>query len=251
MAEISVSTIERRTPLMNKEAATAFPSDKLDNQWALITEAVRRDLSNNPQVRKALIGFCAQPVSESLPGDFLTSLSNADPKVARINHRFQDILPTYLTLPPVPDELITPDVRYAAGLRTPEDVIESLGRIFDKNNPLFESSLDEYIKAGAFTNGITREERQMIIKRYKFARDVKILALGAEILEQGELISNQGGEINLPSGIRIGFDTNQVEQRKDLLNPHLWKKRRQIKDRVYEISVGGRRYILKENCKTY
>lgn len=246
MAETSVASIEQRTPVINKEASVTFPLDKLDSQWGLVTEVVRRDLSNNPQVRKALIGFCTQPVSESLPGDFLTSLSNVDLRVSRIAHRFQAILPSYLKLPPVPDELITPDVRYAAGLRTPEDVIESLGRIFDKNDPLFESSLGEYIKAGAFTRGITREERLMIIKRYKFARDVKIFALAAEILEQGGLTPDQEGEINLPSGIRIGFDTNQVEQRKDLLNPHLWEKRRQIKDRVYEISVGGRRYILKE-----
>jgi hypothetical protein len=42
------------------------------------------------------------------------------------------------------------------------------------------------------------------------------------------------------------MDTTDVEQRTDLLRPHLWERRRQIKDRVHEIFIGERYYILKE-----
>ena len=86
----------------------------------------------------------------------------------------------------------------------------------------------------------------MITKRYKYARDVKMLALGAEITEQESVAPNEDGEILLPSGIKLVIDVSKDTKRTDLLSPHLWERRRQLKDRVYEIDVNGRKYILKE-----
>ena len=42
------------------------------------------------------------------------------------------------------------------------------------------------VEAGVFLRGITAEERLLISRRYALARDVKILALGAEILNQAK-----------------------------------------------------------------
>lgn len=238
--------VAQRTPILNKETATVFPLDDIDRQWGLATEAIRRDMVGKPEVRKTLVPFCREPVSEALPGQFLSTLSSVDERVARLAQRYQETLPGYLDLPTVPDEQIKPDVRHAARLHTLDDTVAMLTRLYGQDDPMYKDSLQRHIDSGTFMRGITAEERLMIVKRYKYARDAKILALGAEVMEQGTAVPNQNGEITLPSGVKIGMDVTEAEQRNDLLNPHLWEKRRQIKDRVYEISVGGRNYILKE-----
>jgi predicted metal-dependent phosphoesterase TrpH len=195
-------------PILNEETEAAFPINDIDRQWELVTEAIRRDLIVKPEIRKTLSKFCTQSVSETLPSQFLSELSSVDKRVARLASRYLEALPGYLDLPAVPDEQIKPDLRLSYGL--------------------------------------PKEERLMIAKRYKYARDAKILALGAEIIDQEKVAPGPNGEIILPSGIKIGMDTTDVEQRTDLLRPHLWERRRQIKDRVHEIFIGERYYILKE-----
>lgn len=242
----ATSEIVQRTPILDKETATTFPTDDIDKQWGLATEAIRRDLIAKPEIRKTLTAFCTQPVSESLPGQFLSSLSSVDERIARLAQRYQETLPGYLDLPAVPDEQIEPDIRHAFGLQNIGRTVEALTQMYGKDNPRYKERLQEYIDSGTFMRGITAEERLMIVKRYKYARDAKILALGAEIMDQGTIAPDPNGEITLPSGIKIGMDVTEPEQRADLLNPHLWEKRRQIKDRVHEISIEGRNYILKE-----
>ena len=98
-----------------------------------------------------------------------------------------------------------------------------------------------------FLRGITAQERLMIAQRYRFARDVKLLALQAEIAGLRENIQiDDGGEAVLPSGTSIRINVEDETRRQELLNPQNWQKRRQLKDRVYEIQVGPSKYILKE-----
>src|SRR3989344_1484560 len=241
-----LTEIPRRVPVIDEEAASKFPLDEIDRQWDLTTEAIRRNLITKPEIRKALIPFCAQPLSESLPGQLLSALSSTDERVKKLATRYKDMLPAYLGLETVPDEMMNPDISQASGLLRPEKMAATLASIYSVNGPGYKENLQELINSGTFLRGITAEERLMVIKRFKFARDAKILALGAEILDQESFTPDENGEVVLPSGIKIGMDTEQADQRSDLLNPHLWEKRRQIKDRVYEISVGDRNYILKE-----
>lgn len=249
-----ISKIEHRVPIVNEETGCIFSANELDRQWRLVTEKVRKDSIAKPEVRKTLVPFCSEQVSEALPGQFLSLISKADEGIAKLVRRYKEILLAYLNLSPVPDEQIQPDVSNAPYLQTPDETVRKLkflprvSKVSDADDKEREiyNQLQSYIDSGVFMKGITKEERQMIARRYRYARDVKILALGAEILDQESLKPDPNGEIALPSGIKIGFDTEQTEQRVDLLTPHLWERRRQIKDRVYEISVGGRSYILKE-----
>ncbi len=246
MSESDTSTIETRIPVIGPEGRHAFLSDDIDKQWGLITEATRRNFIIKPESRNALLKFCTTPVSETLPDQFLKTVSGVDERIARLAKRYRASIRSYLEIPPVPDEQVKPDIRNAPSLRRPDDVIDMLNRLYSKDDPMYEESLKHYIGSGAFLRGITEEERLMITKRYKYARDVKLLVLGAEIINQGNVMPNEKGEVILPSGIKMVIELGNDGQRSDLLKPHLWVKRRQLKDRVHEIDVNGKKYILKE-----
>lgn len=218
--------VDRRVPILNKDSAEAFPPfDQIDKQWFLLSEAIRRDIILKPDMRKKLVPFCTVPLSETLPDAMLNALSPIDPRVEKLAERYRLEVSSYLALPAVPENLIRPDISNAPSL------IET-------------DSYWQYPRASE--SGITLQERQMVAKRYKYARDAKILALGAEILEQPDVTPDANGEVMLPSGVKIAIDKNQIQEGMDLLKPHLWQKRRQIKDRVYEIEVNNKKYILKE-----
>jgi len=153
--------VERRVPILDKESAQAFPSfDQLDRQWFLLSEAIRRDIILKPDVRKKLVPFCTVPLSENLRNTMLNALIPLDPRIEKLANRYRSQVSSYLALPAVPDNLIRPDIANAPPLE------------IDSFNMWAVSS----------KSGITPQERHMVAKRYKYARDTKILAFGAEIL---------------------------------------------------------------------
>lgn len=247
MSELrEISTIDRRIPVI---ATDSNPDvTKINRQWGLVTEAVRRSLITSKPARDALLQFTTTPVSESLPLQMITNERLIDPKIAGLAKRYDEELGSYLEIPPVPDEQITPDLTLTPILQTPEEASARLKRIYgDENSEFYVDSLQSKINSGVFRTGITDQERLLASKRYAFSRDVKLLALGAEILEQEDGVKpDDNGEVVLPSGIKIVVDTKQPDAITDLLSPHLWEKRSQLKDRVYEIYVNGRKYLLKE-----
>lgn len=245
MSEGSIS-IEARTPIINTESAQKYPLEAMDKQWGLVTEAVRREIINNQDARKSLIQFCKTPVSETLPDQFIQAISVSDQRVAMLANRYNSGIKGYLELPAVPDEQIKPDIRKTKSFSEPNSYLDYYKNIYGKNTPKYEEELKKLVESGFFLKGITGEEKLMISKRYKYARDVKLLALGAEIVDQGGVSPNTNGEVLLPSGVKMVIDIKDDDQRTDLISPHLWEKRRQLKDRVYEVEANGRKYILKE-----
>ncbi len=239
-------SIEQRIPAIDREHT--FALDKIDHQWKLLTEAIRREVVARPEVRKILLPFCTIPVSERLPDQLISTLRESDERIAKLVDRYEASLAEYLALPSVPDDQITPDISNAPLLHTPEEIVAIMKK--EHNHPGFQQyyyqDLKDSVENGTFSKGITNEERSLVFKRYAYARDVKILALQAEILEQGMVTPNSRGEVLLPSGIKMVSDLTQHEARTDLLDPTQWGKRIQLKDRVYEIYVHGKKYILKE-----
>lgn len=239
--------IETRKPILNKESAEQFPPDQIDQEWRLITEAVRREILINPEVRNIAIEFIASPLSEALPDAFLDRLS-VNQRVAKLADRYRSEIGNYLKLEAVPEDQITPDITNSQSFRTPESIIHMLQEMCGSNTPQYYEQLRKYVDHGVFTQGITAQERLMIAQRYRFARDVKLLALQAEVMEKGtEAQIGQNGEMVLPSGTEMNINnTEDKVKMSELMNPQIWEKRRQIKDRVYEIQVGSSKYILKE-----
>lgn len=242
--------IEARAPIIDKERAQVFSFDAMDKQWGLLTEATRREFISNSETRKALLQFCKTPITEKLPDNFLQVISTFDKRVAKLVDRYKSNIKAYFELPAVPEDQIQPDIRHAPSLTTPKEIMDMLKEMYGDDESQYEGTIKRYIDSGTFLRGITEDERQMITKRYKYARDVKLLALGAEIVDCGNIIQNENGEAVLPSGIKIAINLEHDVQRNDLFSPHLWERRRQLKDRVYEIEVNGRKYILKEKKTT-
>jgi len=154
----------------------------------LLTEAIRRDILAEPEIRQVVSAFAKSPVSESLPNEFLTSLSSDD-RVTKLKERYSQSIGDFLSLQAVPDAQINPDIRHAWPLSKIADKIETIETGYGKDTPEFWKRLQECIDDGDFLYGITAQERLMIVQRYRFARDVKLLALGAEVLDQKNNLS--------------------------------------------------------------
>jgi hypothetical protein len=146
----------------------------------------------------------------------------------------------------VPDEQVKPDIRNAPRLKTPERLIPELKGMYKDDIASYEESVQTHVRTGTFLKGITAQERLLVAKRYKYARDVKLLALQAELAEVGDKKQDFTTEVELPSGVKLGLDQSFVEARPELLNPAFWERRTQFKDRVYKIQVAGKNYLLKE-----
>lgn len=238
--------IEQRIPIVNAESQLSI--DIIDQRWKLITEVIRRDLLVKPEVRQRLIQFSNQGVSEKLPEELIKSLVDEDERVAALFTRYQQDLGQFLSLPVVPEDQIKPDLKHATRLVDVEKAMADFSELYGKDSPAYIQRMQEYVNSGRFTYGITDEERTLATKRYAYSRDVKLLALSAEMVESGTDINlNNNGEVLLPSGTKIVIDPKIPQTtRTDLLSPQLWEKRRQLKDRVYEIYVNDRKYLLKE-----
>lgn len=219
---------KRTTPIvlpkpLAPEQAENFSDNTIDRSWLLFTEAIRQEIINHVSVRDVLGSFATVPVNETLPLQAFQAVIAVSPRVAALTERWQESLVSYISLPPVPDNQIAPDI---------------------SNTP--------NIARGLKDRGITSEERRLLAKRYRFARDIKMLALMSEMLTaQNNPEPDTAGEIHLPSGIELFVDTQNKTAEADLLNPALWEKRQQIKDRVYRITISGRTYILKEKKTLY
>lgn len=245
---INYDAIPTRKPIITSESIKDFPPSALDHQWNLITEALRQEMLVRGDVRKALIPFCQAPVSEKLPEKVLETLTPLDTRIAKLSSRFQKVFGRFTKLPEIPTEFIIPNVQSALPHASLQELITQILTTDDiQNRSQIQKAMQITSKRGDFTKGLTPEEKQMIIRRNGYARDVKLLALGAEILDQHPpLRPSVDLEIGLPSGTKIGINPDAIEQATILIQPHMWVRRKQFHARVYEIDTGGKRYILKE-----
>jgi len=92
------------------------------------------------------------------------------------------------------------------------------------------------------SSDMTELEKFLVAQKYAFARDVKLLSLAAELSKLGQIKVVDEGIIKLHSGVILKADSSAAE----MLDPNKWEKRRQIRDRVYQVRVNGKDYILKE-----
>lgn len=238
--------IKRRETISNKELGQQFIFDRLDKQWLLLTEVIRRNILTNSKTRKAVQRYITEPIGESLPNFFLNDLS-FNIKILKLKEKYKNEIWKYLELESIPEEKIVSDIKYAESITKPEENIKLLKGLYGSDTPEYYRYLKKYIDSGIFLVGITAEEKLIIAQRYRFARDIKLLALQAEVLDNQNIIKNNNSkEVILPSGTIINIHLKNHRKNQELLNPQNWKKRRQIKDRVYEIKVGSSKYILKE-----
>ncbi|HEV7455111.1 MAG TPA: hypothetical protein VGO07_07680 [Candidatus Saccharimonadales bacterium] len=181
-------------------------------EWQRITGGLLREM-DNPDVQAALTPYCTTPISEDLPRDALAHLPET-PLLRRL-HESSTALDAYTNIPPVDESRIPRDIQYA------------------------------WKKAGT----ITEDEFSMIEQRYIMARDIKLLALGAELQQVAttgeQLQPDETDTIHLPSGIEL-HGVSAAENSPNLFDPNKWQGREQLKDRVHIVTVDGQKYIMKE-----
>lgn len=238
--------IETRLPVLEKETAKEFDYEAIERQWRLLTEAIKREIKVDPEIRKILSEFSTRPLSETLPQAVLVRVAATNQRVQALISRYSSSLERFISLPAVPDELIVPDIQNASSHKSVSYLISSLEEYYGAGTPEFEKALQRNIELGSFAKGITAEERLLVAMRYRFARDLKTLCLAAELMDHPVTQESNGKEVTLPSGIKIMVDTPYSKYGLELLNPINWENRRQLKDRIYEVRTGDHRYILKE-----
>lgn len=221
----------------------------VDRQWMLLTEASRRAILASPDIRDALGGEVKGPLEETLPLRVVGNLETRDTLTATVASRYTDSLGARLALPPVPDSLLNPDITHAQPLRDAPTVKYSLGLAMKYSPDTYDDKF-EALRLNAQNNpGVSKAERRLVAQRYRFARDTKMLGLMAELLDNPVPDNNQGGNVvahELPSGVKLAITREAFESEPALLDPARWESRRQLKDRVYAVRIGGKEYIQKE-----
>lgn len=220
-----------------------------DRQWLVLTEAARAAVLGNPGVRRGMVSFAAVPLSESLPLRAIAELAERDKRVASLAETMHSTLGAVLELPEVPDDVLWPDIRHAAPIQRREDAAKELVR--RQGDPEdFALTADSLRDRVAEKPGVTEAERELVARRYRYARDVKLLSLIAELSDQPikSLMIEQDGTARhtLESGTKLVMTTEAFSTVPGLLDPANWESRRQLKDRVYSVRIAGRNYILKE-----
>ena len=216
----AASDLMRPGSVLNDAEAAHFPRESVRGEWVDASAAVLRAMGD-AEVRQTLMGFAATPVSEKLPQQMLEALPHT-PALDEARDR-TPLLSEFLALPAVPDERIVPTLQKASPLRIPGGLFGDQG-----------------------LGTISEAEHNLIDDRYTMAREVKLLALGAELTETGLPQPDETGHVELPSGISIQVDPERADEAVQLLDPTNWESRRKMKDRVHSIRVGGKSYVMKE-----
>jgi hypothetical protein len=256
MQKPDFSNLKIREPVITNAQAKEMNWKKANKEWLLITESIKREIPKSPSLREKLKTFLSIPVSEEMPRLFLQQVEAVNTRTQKLKKRFRGNIVKVLQLDTVPDEAIYPDIKSAPNLAKPNlnwDMRSGWYTEKDYSKEEIEKEhrrIEEHIRKkgseGEFVNALTGNEKSLILKRYKMARDVKLLALMAELHDNPQKTQKGQQDIKLPSGTEITITTESDQEKKDLLDIKNWKKRKQIKDRVYEISIGERTYILKE-----
>lgn len=219
---------------------------RYEREWRLITEIARRSILTDPIVRKVASEFTQEPLNEALAGHAIDRLAAVDGRLSRVGKITKRTLGNFLELPAVPDELLQPDIKNAPLLRKREDVKRMLDIL--EGQAIRRADMMQFIGAEQ-SPGVSGAEKILVAERYQFARDVKLLGLMAELHDQPVdpvLVKDDVMYHKLASGTEIGITREAFAMDNDLLNPEVWKSRRQIKDRVFEVVINDKKYILKE-----
>ncbi|MGH7158423.1 MAG: hypothetical protein ACREGD_05175 [Candidatus Saccharimonadales bacterium] len=187
-----------------------------EREWQIVTEHMRRSILTSPAARAVLVPFVKSPVSSKMPAEALNAVAGiaeiapAVDRAKRLKHNSG--------LPTVPDEAIP----------------------------------DDFLNGAQQEGWITWHESELELTRYRQARDVKMLGFMSELVDSpeqpGDWHRAEDGTVSrtLGSGTKMIMTEQAHGDMPALLDPTKWEKRRQIKDRVYAVTVEGKEYILKE-----
>jgi hypothetical protein len=222
--------------------------EKIDHQWLIATEIARRAIKNS-DVCNVLTSYNTMPLSESIPYDAINKIADSNDNMARLAKHYSNELGVFLNYNEVPNDVLVPDITYATAYTGIEDEKRVLSHIKQYSDAKSFGQLLDSKKNDGIVPGVTKSERVLVARRYRYARDIKMLGLMAELHDQPVDMSNiENGLIKheLKSGVRIGIVSEDFDLVSSILDTENWENRRQIKDRVFEVTVDNKEYIMKE-----
>ncbi|MEK7458621.1 MAG: hypothetical protein AAB612_04050, partial [Patescibacteria group bacterium] len=108
--------IEVREPVIPNEYLKKVTPEVLTQQWRLLCEVIKRQLIISVPLQEKILAFVADPVDELLPIKLLKAAYLVDARTEKISDRFLPKLGDFLSVPEVPKEELTPDLKNAKGL---------------------------------------------------------------------------------------------------------------------------------------
>ena len=244
--EQDMSEMAFRVPVVAGEMSKDERS-AVNHRWSIVTEVARQAIMDNADVASQAADFIIQDLDEQLPNNFVNDISSVEPRVKKavntVGKRFEE----WLQLPSVPEELISYGIRQSGQYYSPENARQELTEAATSYGEIYDSVLQE-VHMKAARNFLTAAEVDLVADRYRQARDVKLLALMAALKrEQPEKVIKDGlVHLETKSGVKMTLTSSALEADPNLTDPTKWKGRTQIKDRVYEVVIGDKRYIMKE-----
>jgi hypothetical protein len=216
----------------------------IDRRWQIVTEAARRAILGEDSVAEVAAHHVTTGLSEQTPKHFIQDITAASSAVAKTKRRAGAMLDNHLELPSIPEEYIPYGIKQWGPYPTQDEARKAL----ETAQPwAYEYELGR-IRQRSEKKGLTSEEGALVTDRYRRARDVKVLAMIAEFAKEKPVFAERDGlaVAVLESGMQVAFTAEALAADPKLTDPSEWRARRQIKDRVYEVTVGDKNYILKE-----
>jgi hypothetical protein len=245
--EQALDGVDFREPIIGDESELI--NNNNDKYWNVLTESIRRAILTDKKVRKVATSFNIVPLSEVLPIQAISKLVEHDPRTSRLSKLMGKTVIRLLDLEQVPDDLLVPDIKKAPGIIRKKDEIDLLASMAKISPESFDDMLEDTLRRVESQPGISLAERDLVAKRYRYARDIKLLGLMAELYDQPfKSDDTESGIVSheLASGIKMAMTQKAFETTPALLNPAKWESRYQIKDRVYSVVIDGKEYIMKE-----
>ena len=211
--------LKNEVPFQGGIEITQTDLEKVGSEWRMASEIMRREIKDSAEVREIMARQVAEPLGESSYARAVSEVGGVSERLARFGQsRFMSSLR---------DEVAVGQVTTGIG-RELQEVPEDLRA---------KEWEDESYPMESYMKPLGQE-------RYKMGRDVKMLGLMADLLNTPAEMVEQDGlfEGKTEHGAEMVADAEGVE----LLDPGKWESRKQVKDRVYEIVVDGKKYIQKE-----
>lgn len=232
-----------RVPVLRNKDQLNLSRQQIENKWNILTEVIKRESLCDEETRDTLASFVGQPLEELLPEKVIGAITANN---QRTRHHLEKSaqLESYLSLPRVPEDQQGVDLYSSKHLPDMDDSVR-----YEKADDEGKIALlRRMVETGTFSTGITGPEKQLVQTRFRYARDVKILALGAELLQNHVMVETlEGGHLSLPSGVQIEINPNLKSEIASILNPGQWKYRQMMEgNRSFVVEIGSTKYILKE-----